>query len=214
MSLKADTLSTRGFLARLVSPLTPTGASPAQSGKVRSGWALAGIATGSPRIPGFTLIELMVTMAMAAILLTVGVPSFQSMIRNNRAATHMNEMISALNLARSEAAKRGGRVSLCPSTDQATCTGGTNWNNGWIVFVDISTDESAVTVGTVLGVGEALSGSPTLTGPASVRYRFTGGTLPDGTSVQFDYALDTVTQMVCVSPVGRPRVEKVATSCP
>jgi type IV fimbrial biogenesis protein FimT len=163
---------------------------------------------------GFTLTELIVTVAIAAILLTVGVPSFQSMIRNNRAATHMNEMISALNLARSEAAKLGRRVSLCPSTDQASCTGGTNWNSGWIVFTDTSTNDSTVTVGMVLRVGEALTGAPTLTGPTSVRYRFTGGTLPDGTSVQFNYALDTVTQLVCVSPVGRPRVEKVATSCP
>ena len=163
---------------------------------------------------GFTLIELMITLAIAAILLTVGVPSFQSMMRNNRAATHMNEMITALNLARSEAAKRGLRVSLCPSTNQAACTGGTSWNNGWIVFIDTSTNDSSVIVGTVLRVGEALAGAPTFTGPPSVRYRFTGGTLPDGTSVQFDYALDTVTQRVCVSPVGRPRVEKVATSCP
>lgn len=166
------------------------------------------------RQAGFTLTELMITVVIAAILLAVGVPSFQSLIRNNRVATHMNEMISALNLARSEAAKRGLRVSLCPSTNQTTCTGGTNWNGGWIVFTDTSTNDSTVTVGTVLRVGEALTGAPTLTGPTSVRYRFTGGTLPDGTSVQFDYALDTVTQLICISPVGRPHVEKVATSCP
>lgn len=166
------------------------------------------------RQAGFTLTELIVTVAVAAILLTVGIPSFQDMFRRNRAAAHTNEVISALNLARSEAAKRGVRVSLCPSTDQATCSGGTNWNSGWIVFTDTSTNDSTVTVGTVLRVGEALTGAPTLTGPTSVRYQFTGNTLPAGTSVQFDYTLDTITQRVCISPVGRPSVEKVATSCP
>ena len=170
------------------------------------------------RQPGFTLIELIVTVAVAAILLTVGIPSFQQMMRNNRAAAHMNEMISALNLARSEAAKRGVRVSLCPSTDQATCIDGTNWNNGWIVFTDTSANDSTVTVGTVLRVGEALTGAPTLTGPTSVRYRFTGDILNDPSSTsdkaEFIYTLDTITQRVCISPVGRPRVEKVATSCP
>lgn len=169
---------------------------------------------------GFTLTELMITVAVAAILLTVGIPSFQQMMRNNRAAAHMNEMISALNLARSEAAKRGGRVSLCPSTNQAACTGGTDWSQGWIVFTDTSTtNDTTVTVGTVLRVGEALAGAPTFTGPTSVRYRFTGDISndPDPSSTdnaKFIYTLDTVTQRVCVSPVGRPRVEKVATSCP
>jgi len=166
------------------------------------------------RQPGFTLIELIVTVAVAAILLTVGIPSFQQTMRKNRAVAHMNETISALNLARSEAAKRGVRVSLCPSTDQATCTDGTNWNNGWIVFTDTSTNDSTATVGTVLRVGESLSGSPTFTGPTSVRYQSTGGILPEGTSVEFTYTLDSITQRVCVSPVGRPRVEKVASSCP
>ncbi|MCB1919531.1 MAG: GspH/FimT family pseudopilin [Candidatus Competibacteraceae bacterium] len=83
---------------------------------------------------GFTLIELIITMAIAAIVLTVGVPSFQAMMRNNRAATYTNQFMSALNLARSEAIKRGWRVVLCPG-NQAGCNGNA-WGNGWIVFID------------------------------------------------------------------------------
>ncbi|MDS4058866.1 MAG: GspH/FimT family pseudopilin [Candidatus Contendobacter sp.] len=160
---------------------------------------------------GFTLAELIVTVAIAAILLAVGVPSFQETMRKNRTAAHMNEMITALNLARGEAAKRGQRVSLCPSTDGTSCTGGTDWNNGWIVFTDTSADDNTVTVGTVLRVGEALTGAPTFTGPTNFRYRFTGDAIAAG---EFVYTLNAITQRVCVSMVGRPSVEKVANSCP
>ena len=163
---------------------------------------------------GFTLIELMVTMALAAILLTIGVPSFQSMMRNNRAATQANEFMSALNLARSEAVKRGQRASLCPSTDQANCTGGTDWRAGWIVFVDTSTDPNVATVGEVLRVGEAFSGTPTFTGPVNIRFRPTGDIISSSAPEQFDYSLDTVTQRVCVYLIGRAHVEKDAVSCP
>lgn len=159
---------------------------------------------------GFTLMELIVTVAIAAILLTIGVPSFQDTMRNNRAATHMNEMMTALNLARSEAAKLGKRVSLCPSTDQATCTGGTDWTKGWIVFIDTAVADTSVTVGTVLRVWDSFAGNPTFGGPANVRYRFTGDAIA---VVDFSYVLDTIKQHVCVSLVGRPRIKKGETAC-
>lgn len=88
---------------------------------------------------GFTLIELMVTLALAAIILTQAVPSFNSLVQNNRLISQKNEFISTLNLARSEALKRGTRVTVCASTDQTTCDT-TNWENGWIVFSDRNAD--------------------------------------------------------------------------
>ena len=98
------------------------------------------------RSRGFTLIELMITLVLAAIILTLAVPGFQDIIRNNRAATQANELVTALGLARSEAVKRGARVSLCPSTDQASCTGGADWSNGWIVFLDTAANDLAAPV--------------------------------------------------------------------
>jgi type IV fimbrial biogenesis protein FimT len=89
---------------------------------------------------GFTLIELMVTLAVAAIVLTVAVPSFQDLVRNNRLATQANQLVSALNLARSEAVKRGVRVTVCktdaPDAAEPSCSATANWQQGFIVFVD------------------------------------------------------------------------------
>jgi len=110
------------------------------------------------RSHGFTLVELMVTLAIAAIVMALGVPSFQGMMRNNRAATHMNEFTSALNLARSEAVKRGQSASLCPSSDQAACTtiDTTNWTVGWIVFVDTNANDTFDGGDTLIRVYEKL----------------------------------------------------------
>jgi type IV fimbrial biogenesis protein FimT len=88
---------------------------------------------------GFTLIELMVTIALAAIILTQAVPSFNALVQNNRLISQKNEFISTLNLARSEALKRGTRVTVCASSDKATCDS-TDWEQGWIVFSDRNAD--------------------------------------------------------------------------
>lgn len=84
---------------------------------------------------GFTLIELMVTISIATILLSVAVPSFTKLIRSNQITTGANELVSSLILARSEALKRSGSVSVCASMDQVSCSG-TEFSAGWIVFAD------------------------------------------------------------------------------
>lgn len=86
---------------------------------------------------GFTLIELLITVVIAAVVLALGVPSFRTMIQDNRIAVQTNDFISSLNLARSEAVKRGTRITMCRSADRSACGGGgVNWEDGWIVFED------------------------------------------------------------------------------
>ncbi len=89
---------------------------------------------------GFTLMELLVTMAVAAILLAIAVPNFQSFFNRNRVVTVTNDFITAVNYARSEAIKGGAITTLCMSNNTSTnapsCTGNTNWSNGWIIWVD------------------------------------------------------------------------------
>ena len=79
---------------------------------------------------GFTLVELMVTLAIAAILLAVGMPSFSGIIKNQEIQAAARDFLAALNLARSEAIRRNTRVDLIPAQD------GTDWGKGWVIFVD------------------------------------------------------------------------------
>lgn len=86
------------------------------------------------RANGFSMVELMVVIAIVAVLLTIGLPGFQDTLQRNRVATMTNEVIGALSLARSEAIRttRGG--GMCASSDGATC-GGT-WDQGWVVWAN------------------------------------------------------------------------------
>lgn len=104
--------------------------------KARAAGMIAAVPVRHLRAPvrGFTLIELMVTIAILVILLGVGVPSFQAMVQNSRATALANDLVSALNLARSEAVRRGESVSLCASADGSACGG--NWIEGWIVHLE------------------------------------------------------------------------------
>lgn len=86
---------------------------------------------------GFTLIELMFAIAVAAVLLGIGVPNFRDFVRNSRMAASANDIITDFNLARSEAIKRNVPVTLCKSQDGATCDpDDADPFNRWIVFVD------------------------------------------------------------------------------
>lgn len=87
-------------------------------------------------VRGFTLIELMFVVALVAIGTVIAVPSLRSMIHNNRAAAQANELVSALNFARSEAVKRGGNVSVCARPSSGDGCSGTDWAQGWLVIVD------------------------------------------------------------------------------
>lgn len=89
---------------------------------------------------GFTLLELIVAISIAGILMAMAIPSFKDMIRNNRLTTYANELVTSLNIARSEAVKRGVTVSVAKIRKSDTTTT-TYWSeNGWNVFVDTDGD--------------------------------------------------------------------------
>ncbi len=92
------------------------------------------------KILGFTLVELLVTISVGAIVLAIGVPSFQSLIQTNQLATQTNKFIGSLNYARSEAVKRKQNITICPSTSPGICSAGNRFENGWLVFVDFNRD--------------------------------------------------------------------------
>lgn len=85
---------------------------------------------------GYTLIELMVTMAVMATILSVGLPQLSIYFQSNSMISNTNEIVAGLHLSRSEAIKRQTRVSMCQSSDQVSCTGTANWEEGFLVFAD------------------------------------------------------------------------------
>lgn len=85
---------------------------------------------------GFTLIELMITLVVAAIVLTAGIPAFNRFIAANSAAADTNEVVSAVNFARSEAVSRGTWVSMCPANAALDACAAGAWQNGWLIFQD------------------------------------------------------------------------------
>jgi type IV fimbrial biogenesis protein FimT len=118
--------------------------------QARPGWAT-----------GFTLLELMITLAVAAILGILAIPSFREFIQSNRLTTQVNNFVADLNLARSEAVKGRGRVTLCKSSDQATCTTTGGWEQGWIIFTD----------GGLVRTQDAIPGEITIRGNSPVQNR-------------------------------------------
>lgn len=101
----------------------------------------------APRISavrGMTLVELLVTLAIAAILLSLAAPSMASFIQSTRLRGAANELASTLMYARSEAIKRGQSVTVCksdnPNAVNPSCSTSATWQQGWLVFVDYDKD--------------------------------------------------------------------------
>ncbi|TDX97919.1 GspH/FimT family pseudopilin [Thiohalophilus thiocyanatoxydans] len=101
---------------------------------------------------GLTLVELIVAMAIFSILAAIAVPSMDAFMRNNRLSSTTNDLATTLNLARSEAVKRGTPIKTCISNAaQDNCdTTTTNWENGWITFIDSDNDNNIDANETVL----------------------------------------------------------------
>ena len=86
---------------------------------------------------GFTMIEMMATLAVVAILLTVAAPSLRTFVEENRLATATNDFVGHISTARTEALKRRSNAIVCKSGGGTTCSATGTWNSGWISFADI-----------------------------------------------------------------------------
>ena len=92
---------------------------------------------------GFTMMELLVAVSIAAVLFAIGVPMYRNASLGARLSAAANNLLASVQLARSEAIKRNVQVTLCASSDGATCAAGGGWEQGWIV-VDTVADPDVV----------------------------------------------------------------------
>lgn len=148
------------------------------------------------RQQGLTLVELMVTLAVAIILLAVGMPLFSGVAANNRAVAQTNALVTALNLARSEAVARAAAVSVA-------ATGG-SWNNGWFVFVDTDADGTQDAGETTVRLWEAPAGNPAISGSA-ITFGFSGAASSTG-SFQLNQSGTTGSTARCVTVMATGQI--------
>jgi type IV fimbrial biogenesis protein FimT len=110
---------------------------------------------------GFTLIEVLSVITIAAILMAFAVPSYLSVTNSNRIASEVNGLLSDMQYARSEAIKEGQTVSICSSSNATTCSGVPVWANGWIIFSDVNGDGAVNGADTILRAGAPFAAGDT-----------------------------------------------------
>ena len=168
---------------------------------------------------GLTLIELLVTLAISAVLVSLSVPSFRTLIQRNRIASEVNFFVGDLQFARSEAIKRGLPVTLCVSNDGSTCADANTWHQGWVVFSDVDGSGTLDGADEVLRVqkgwttGDTLVASPSLVAVSFSRDGFALG-LPAGSvtlPLRTSPVNDTATRCIVLNRVGRQVVHSPGT---
>ncbi len=159
---------------------------------------------------GLTFIELMTTLTMLMIVSAIALPSFRDTIAGGRQTAQKNYVIAALQLARSESVKRGIRTVMCTSSDGGSCDGSSDWDSGWIIFVDEDANDTKDTgdaflqVGATMDTGFSLIGSTDLVN--MIRYDPNGDSLESGTLTLCDPRGETKAVGIIITASGRPKV--------
>jgi type IV fimbrial biogenesis protein FimT len=162
---------------------------------------------------GFTLVELMIALAVGIIILTIGVPAFNGLMTSNRTTAYTNNLITALRLARSEAIHRGEGVTVCASNADYSACNNANWQNGWLVFTDPDNDR-AYTAGTdeLIRIWQAPEGGIAFdAAPNSIRFLSSGEL--DGSVSDFALQLSDCNQARTISISRMGRAETSHSAC-
>ena len=166
---------------------------------------------------GFTLVELLVVVAIAAVLAAIGVPSWRAFSEKLQLTGASDAFVAGLHLARSEAIKRHDRVALCKSADGVFCAAAGGWDQGWIIFHDRNNNGRREEPEQILRRQQALPAALRLTGNLSVAEyvsfvptgatKLVGGGFQAGTlTVCWESGRTAQARQIILNAVGRPRV--------
>ena len=173
------------------------------------------------RAAGFTLLELLVTLALGAVLLTLAVPAFTNLVLDSRLTASVNRFVHGMYVARHEALKSGADVAMCRSLSGRQCTHSGRWQTGFIVFVNRDQDDPPrVDVGEpILQVERAMPAAAIVANRVAFVFRPFGLRSVNGTLTFCDRRGTARARAVVVSYTGRPRASSAAAangalSCP
>ena len=171
---------------------------------------------------GFSLIELLIAVAIFGLLLGLGLPNYGQWIASRQLANHAEFLAETLNQTRSEAIMRGYRVNLCKSRDRRQCADDGGWEIGWIMFVDENhngeIDDDEVVVHTDGPVGNGITVSANRPVEDYVSYtslghaRLLNGALQMGTFVVCKSGQNAI--RVILANGGRARIAQTTQRCP
>lgn len=170
------------------------------------------------RARGFTAVELLFSLAIAALVTALAVPSFRDFLQNNRTAEEANALVGALALARNEAVTRGIPVTVCASTDNASCADDLDWTTGWIVFTDanapVGSVDDAAQPDTILRALPALRTGSDLVADANFVSYAANGFLSSAAGVTFALDVEGCTgnhnRTITVNLQGRAAIAQAA----
>jgi len=171
------------------------------------------------RNSGFTLTELIIVMSIIAILAAIGVPSFKYVTVSNRISSEVNGLLGDMQYARSMAIKQGLPVTVCVSTDHATCTGGDAWQGGWIVFLDSNSNQQVDPGEAVLRIQNAFTSTDTFVPDNGAfdaitfnreGYATTGAAVPVTMLLHDSSNTAAWTRCLAITPVGMLNTEKAS----
>lgn len=162
------------------------------------------------RQEGFTLGEVLATVAVLGVSLSLAIPSLEQASRSNRRATAINELVATLHVARSEALARNATIAVCPTADGQTCAR-VGWESGWIRFVDGNGNFRADNGEAVLGSSPALSGLTIQSDAFRAAFAFgpagrvsSPGTSPSGGDFIFCGETGEDPRVLVLPPLGHP----------